>query len=59
MKRRKHQRVCTCSAYPFPHREGGGRCGEARGHWHRVDVDHDVFEYEEDPRVMRADWNED
>jgi len=24
----KQQHTCTCSAYPFPHRAGGGACAD-------------------------------
>jgi hypothetical protein len=27
---KRHNPPCTCPAYPFPHREGGGLCGELR-----------------------------
>lgn len=26
MKRKRNQQTCTCWAYPFPHRKGGGKC---------------------------------
>lgn len=29
-KPRRHEYTCTCSAYRFPHRFGGGRCS---GYW--------------------------
>jgi len=25
-KVKRHNEVCYCGAYPFPHREGGGKC---------------------------------
>lgn len=24
------QQTCTCTAYPFPHRQGGGNCNSCR-----------------------------
>ena len=35
-RRSAGQALCECPSYPFPHRLGGGRCGDPEaGGWHR------------------------
>ena len=49
MRRVRPQRqVCNCGAYPFPHRKGGGGCGDP--------VKAEVYYFGESARQAQLDY---